>query len=621
MENKNKTWRFFRAGGFDQTRIDNAEDLLALDQLNQKLWVALSCPVKGLQFDERTLSFIDTDHDGHVRAPELIAAIQWAAARLQDPELLARQPDGVGLIHLRDDDKGQALAEQARQLLEDLGKQETDVLTVADVSQAQAMFSQRAKIAWEQSIPVDLPLGENTAAGFAALQAVRAKVDDFFLRCRILAFEGRDSTPLVTDEQHQAALTPALVQSSTLADWPLALAQPQGRLPLGQGLNPGWEGVMTDFREQVVIPLVGQGGGLIEEEWENIKNAFGKYLAWQAANPKETENDTVRDLECLVRLVRDLLTLANNFVSFKAFYTREGKAIFQAGTLYMDSRSCELCVTVNDPAKHALLANLSSICLVYCDCVRGSEKMTIAAAFTAGDSDQLRIGRNGVFYDAKGRDWDATIVRIIEQPISLRQAFWSPYKKMVRAISDQFEKFASSRAKATDDKLVANATGTVQKTAAGTVAIPPSTAQQAFDVGKFAGIFAAIGMAVGAIGTAIASVMVGLLSLSLWQIPLAFVAVLLAISGPSVLLAWFKLRSRTLGPILDANGWAINARAKINIPFGTSLTQLAQLPPNAERALTDPFAEETRSPWTIVAWIAIVVMIVAVLWSMRSNLH
>jgi hypothetical protein len=97
--------------------------------------------------------------------------------------------------------------------------------------------------------------------------------------------------------------------------------------------------------------------------------------------------------------------------------------------------------------------------------------------------------------------------------------------------------------------------------------------------------------------------------------------VLLLISGPSLLLAWFKLHSRTLGPILDANGWAINARAKINLPFGASLTQLAQLPPNAERTLTDPFAETERSSWVYVVWGAVAVMVVVMLWVMRMGPH
>jgi MFS family permease len=132
-------------------------------------------------------------------------------------------------------------------------------------------------------------------------------------------------------------------------------------------------------------------------------------------------------------------------------------------------------------------------------------------------------------------------------------------------------------------------------------------------VGKFAGIFAAIGLAVGALGTALASMVGGLFALKWWQIPIALVGLLLLVSGPAVIMAWFKLRSRNLGPILDANGWAINARARINIPFGTSLTQLAVLPANAERSLTDPYAEK-KKPWVPYALVLGTGAAVVVLW-------
>jgi len=248
---------------------------------------------------------------------------------------------------------------------------------------------------------------------------------------------------------------------------------------------------------------------------------------------------------------------------------------------------------VNDAAKHGALASLSRMCLVYCDCVRGADKLSIAAAFTAGDSDQLMVGRNGVFYDRQGRDWDATITKIIDHPISLRQAFWSPYKQVARAVGSQMQKLAASKAKAADDRLVGAALNASTKAAASEPAKPPPPPP--FDVGKFAGIFAAIGLALGAVGTMAVSVVSGLFSLAWWQWPLVVLGVMLLISGPAVLLAWFKLRSRNLGPILDANGWAINARARINIPFGTSLTQIAQLPANAQRTLSDPYADKPSS--------------------------
>jgi hypothetical protein len=265
-------------------------------------------------------------------------------------------------------------------------------------------------------------------------------------------------------------------------------------------------------------------------------------------------------------------------------------------------------VAVNDAGKHATLATLARMCLVYVDCVRGADKMSVAAAFTAGDSDQLIVGRNGVFYDRQGRDWNATITKMVDHPISLRQAFWAPYKRLARLVSEQLQKMAANKSKEADDRMALLAVEAAKKGAAPAPAPakPAAAAPTAFDVGKFAGIFAAIGLAVGALGTALASVLTGLLALKWWQLPFALLGLLLIVSGPAVIMAWFKLRSRNLGPILDANGWAINARARINIPFGTSLTQLAQLPANAERALTDPYAEKA-TPWGLYGLLGAVV--------------
>jgi hypothetical protein len=70
----------------------------------------------------------------------------------------------------------------------------------------------------------------------------------------------------------------------------------------------------------------------------------------------------------------------------------------------------------------------------------------------------------------------------------------------------------------------------------------------------------------------------------------------LVISAPSMAIAWLKLRKRNLGPILDANGWAVNARAKMNVPFGGALTGVAALPPGATFSAADAYAEK-RSIW------------------------
>src|SRR5260370_2038190 len=101
------------------------------------------------------------------------------------------------------------------------------------------------------------------------------------------------------------------------------------------------------------------------------------------------------------------------------------------------------------------MASLAGTYLAYCDCARkgSNEKMQILAAFTDGDSDNLMVGRNGVFYDRKGRDWDATISKIVDNPISIRQAFWAPYKKFVRMTEEQIAKRAAAADAAATDQL------------------------------------------------------------------------------------------------------------------------------------------------------------------------
>ena len=122
--------------------------------------------------------------------------------------------------------------------------------------------------------------------------------------------------------------------------------------------------------------------------------------------------------------------------------------------------------------------------------------MTIVAAFTAGDSDNLMVGRNGVFYDRKGRDWDATITKIIDNPISIRQAFWSPYKKFVRA--DRGAGRQARRRRPTRRRTPRSATAATATADDGRLGQPPEAKK--IDIGTVA----ALGVAIGGIGTFVA---------------------------------------------------------------------------------------------------------------------
>ncbi len=252
------------------------------------------------------------------------------------------------------------------------------------------------------------------------------------------------------------------------------------------------------------------------------------------------------------------------------------------------------------------MAALAGTYLAYCDCFRKGtgEKMQIVAGFTAGDSDNLMVGRNGIFFDAKGRDWDATITKVIDNPISIRQAFFAPYKKLVRMVEEQVAKRAAAAEAATDAQLAAAA-----KAAAAGQAPPPAAAPPKPKIDT--GTLAAIGLVLTTLLGALGGIFGKIVGLAWWQIPLALLAIIVAISTPSMIMAYLKLRRRNLGPILDANGWAVNARAKLNVPFGGSLTAMASLPPGSQRDLVDPFAEK-KSPWPKII-VVVVLLVIAYL--------
>lgn len=673
-------WKFFRAGGFDQVKIESGADIANLDQLDQKLWTALACPTTGIDFDKRTAELIDADKDGRIRAPELIAVAKFATGALKNPDTLLKGSETLAFADIGD----AAIAASARQVAQFLGKKDATGLSVADVSDANKIFANttlngdgviiaescpddatkaafvdiagvtgtvtdrsskpgldQAKLDgffaeakafndWQTKADTDaksiLPLGDGTAAAAAAIKAVKAKVDDFFGRCRLVAFDSRASALLNRKEEEYAAIAgkELSISAADVANFPLAQVAPGKALPLKGAVNPAHAAAVTALHDAAVKPLLGDKAELSEADWAAVQGKVAAYEAWQAAKAgagveklgikrvrellaggpqkklneliaadkaKETEASGFAAVEKLVRLNRDLHKLTLNFVNFKDLYDGGNPAIFQAGTLYLDQRACSLCLAVEDAGKHAAMAGLAGTYLAYVDCFRKGtgEKMQIVAAFTDGDSDNLIVGRNGLFYDRSGKDYDATITKIIDNPISLRQAFWSPYKKFVRFVEEMIAKRAAAADGAATEKLTAAAAAVANAEKA---KVPEP---KKLDVGTVA----ALGVAFGAIGSFFAAIASGLVTVASFG-PLAIIgtilAVILMISIPSCILAYMKLRKRSLGPILDANGWAVNSKAKINVPFGVTLTGIAKLPTGAAVDHSDAFAE-VPFPW------------------------
>ena len=357
--------------------------------------------------------------------------------------------------------------------------------------------------------------------------------------------------------------------------------------------------------------------GMEQAAFEEMGKAIADYEAAVAAaadaNAKAlaAAQAQYQPLRKLLMLTRDFYRLLRNFVTFEDFYRKDIQAIFQAGTLVIDQRACTLCLRVSDMGKQNAQAGASGMFLVYCDCEskKLGQKMQIVAAMTVGDIRNLTVGKNALFYDNQGNDWDAVVTKIIDNPISISQAFWSPYRKFGAWVTDLINKSAAEK----DSKGFADLTAKVQEGAKNTPAAGEKPKVQAFDIAKFAGIFAAIGMAVGYIGAFFTSVVGGFAALKWWQDILAVIGILLVISGPSMFLAWTKLRKRNLAPVLNANGWAINADVMVSVVFGNTLTTQAQFP---LLQLVDPSVKKKMPCWAkwLIGVLA-VVLVAAGIWA------
>ena len=697
---KKYKWEFTNIGGASRVKITTGEDIAHLDELDPKMWTVLSCPVTGLEIDEKSLAYIDADADGKIRVADVIATSQWLSGAVKNLDVLVEGADSIDIEHLdQENAAGQKLYKSAKQILENLGKEGT-VISLADTKDIAAIFAktrfngdgiitdastddadEKAAIAaavaafggvadrsgaaginaemienfykalaeyaaWQAAV-VEAPFGDKTDAAIAAYNALDAKVKDFFMRSKLAAFSPDSAAALDVQTASIASISADNLTGKTeeIAAYPIARITGKPEIDLTAQVNPAWS---AQFDLIKTVALEGKTV-LTEADWAAVGAQFAAYTGWKAAKAgaavealgldavkKFIEQDKKAALLDLVaqdaalaeeaanidmvdkflHILRDFYRLVRNFVTLHDFYDKDKKvsAIFQSGRLIIDQRECRLCMKVSDMGKHNASAATSGMFLVYCDCTTKTKpgKLTIVAAVTVGEIGDLIVGKNAVYYDNAGLEWDAVITKIVDNPIRVAQAFWSPYRRMAKTVENLINKSAADK----DAKMMADATAKIN---AAPAALPAGTDPKAapaaappFDIAKFAGIFAAIGMALGMIGSALVVIFKGLKAMAWWKLILVFVAIMLVISGPAMVLAWLKLRRRNIAPLLNANGWAVNAASKISIPFGETLTDVAKYP---KMKLTDPYAKAGLAPWK--KWLislSAVIVAVGVLW-------
>ena len=674
-------WQYCSLGGAIRVKIGSGEDIAHLGELDQKLWTVLSCPVEGLEFDKQTLEYLDTEKDGKIMVNEVVQAAQWLTSVIKDKDSIL---NGDSVLKLDNIDTstaaGKGLYNSSRQILKNLGI-DKDEISLADASDSKAIFAgtkfngdgiitalstsddaQKQIItditatvgsvedrsgekgvnaeliekfyascadwaAWKSSAPV-MPYGERTAAAFDAYNALKDKMNDYFTRCRLVAF----------DTEVAKAVNVAVTDINDIDSCPIAAPKAARTLDLA-AINPAWQ-----KRFDALAALTGFSGKteMTEADWRSVETTFNDYAAWLGAKKgaevetlgevrinailiageKEAllalverdkalaaESSSIDDVKKLMYYYRDFYRLLKNFVLFTDFYSRAPgvRAMFELGQLYIDQRCCDLCIRISDMSKHADMAAQSGIFLIYFKATSKvlGKSMDAVAVMTDGDIFDLRPGKNGIFYDLQGNNWDAVITKVVDNPVSISQAFWAPYRKAWEFCVGIINKSAADK----DAKINADLQSKV-KTAAATTPGAADAAKtdkpQAVEIAKFAGIFAAVGMAFGYIGTVITTIAAGVQSTPLPKLILIFLGLMLAISGPSCFIAWTKLRKRNLGPILNANGWAINSKVLVNILFGGKLTTVAKYP---KLKLADPYDQKTPA-WKM--WMPTILIILAI---------
>lgn len=703
MEKKSSyPWKYTKIGGVTRISIETGEDIAHLPELDQKQWTVLSCPCTGMEFDQKTLQYLDSDGDGHIRVNEVINAVSWLNKVLKTPDPLIRKSDVISFSDINQDtDEGKKVYNSAKQILSNL-KLDKNEISLADTADSTKIFAESKfngdgiitaastdnedlkkliatiieKIGkasdrsgadgitkelveefykeaadyteWKSQAQADNmePYGDKTPAARDAFYAIKDKVADYYIRCKLVALDG-DTCPSLEIPKDKLAAIADKNLSEAIADisaYPLARLSAKAELPVNGNINPAWESKFAALKSLILDVDFAGKDSITEAEWNTIAPKFAAHDKWLAdkkgakvesisleelkaildANQKDelmaliekdlSEKDNAESIEAVnkfAHLYRDIYPFLRNYVTFSDFYriNSELSSIFQAGRLFIDQRECDLCIKVADMAKHNATAALSNMYIAYCDCVNTKKggKMTIAAVITDGDVANISVGKNGIFYDRQGNDWDATIVKIIDNPISVRQAFWSPYKKLAGFVEEQINKFAASKeadlTKSMSEKVNESTTKLTTMPAEGAATAPAPAPRQPFDIAKFCGIFAAIGLALGAIGAALAALAKAFLDLPWWGMLVVAIGLMLLISGPAMLVAYMKLRRRNLSPLLNANGWAVNAHTFINITFGATLTKLAKFP---FLKVKDPLADKSTPWWLRAIYIVII---------------
>ncbi|MGC9455389.1 MAG: hypothetical protein ACP5HU_11075 [Phycisphaerae bacterium] len=482
-----------------------------------------------------------------------------------------------------------------------------------------------------------MPLGKDTPAAFELFQELRDKLDQYFAQCRAVALDARlaerigrpDAIP--TDETFE---DPAAIEE-LLRKAPLARPRADGVLPLGDELNPYYaESVRRFARDVASRVLQVETNRLREPDWRRLRQFFADYENWlsrkagaaveplgpgklqkyldeqyaSAARELIAESrltafdlDGLRTLERIILHQANLLTLANNMVSFPHLYDPNSHALFELGSLVMDSRRFTLAVRADDRNAHAAVAQTSNMYVMYVEVSpAGETPYTVALPVTSGGRGNLCVGKRGIFIDSRGRECDARVVHIIENPVSIAEALWAPFRRLGRLLTGKIESLTTQA----EQKLDASATAAMSQVTPG--GQQPAQTRPPTSTG---GLLLGGGVAVAALGSAVAYITKTLAGLTWLKVLMGVLVAVGLVLVPTSIVAILKLRRRDLSAILEGSGWGVNARMRLTRRQSRTFTRRPPYPAGSRG---------TRRWLRAVAWIAVLVAVLSLAgWLLR----
>lgn len=672
--------RFKRYGKSYQMVIENGCDLKEALSLDEALWGAVSAPSSVFICDPKLIELLDEGAKGRITSTDIRNAIKWLLEQIPDHASIVQDFSGnlplkaitdqtqIGkdliasavyiLNELAAEDKNNINLTQIRTFLTTVTTRSlngdgvltlkstadpqiltliTDVVTatggakdldgsmgLADKELNTFLTTVPAYLDWlaqgtipegQTSTPIK-PMGEDTAALDAMVQANAPKIDQFFKLCKLLDFDSRIQPKALSPDAKVAAFDPAKSAEVDAYenDLPLSTPRPDAMLYLDNDkINPAYRASFQALRDKVLKPVLGDAiEAISQDDWAKVRALFAPFEAYMAGKKggivekipvdrlrgymdcapliEEVKKlmvidkgvaDTVKaakEVERLLLYRAFLLRIANNFICFSELYNPNIDAMFEYGRVVIDGRWFNVALKVDAIPAHVAMAKLSQMFLIYMEVQTSpTVKTNIVLPVTSGSKGNLVVGKKGVFYDLKGQDYDAKIVQIQENPVCITEALLAPLYRLWGIVEGKITAWSGSAEKT----LQTNFTKAITPTAA--PAAPAPAAQAKPEAGKMnSNAFLGIGVACAAIGSSLAFISKTISGMSGFQIWMSVIVAILALMLPISIIAIIKLNRQDLSSILEGCGWGINLRLRLDTKLRNQFTNFGKYPKDAQ---------------------------------------